>query len=132
MSSIARLVPCLHIKGPVTLPKRSRKRMNRAQISSLTRYIRDFRIAYKFFLSWNLRSCPPMFARSALSRDSRFSAAQNSALRKSLHCIAHVESNFLRISYANNAQNMRRISVIFREKFQNCHYHVHRRLFTDD
>jgi hypothetical protein len=41
--------------------QKTRKRMNRAQISTLTRYIIS-----SVFLTWNLRCCPPMFAASAL------------------------------------------------------------------
>ena len=45
--------------------QKSRKRMNHAQNSSLTRYMRDLRIS-SVCLTWNLRSGPPMFAGSAL------------------------------------------------------------------
>ena len=45
--------------------QKSRKRMNHAQNSSLTRYMRDLRIS-SVCLTSNLRSCPPMFAGSEL------------------------------------------------------------------
>jgi hypothetical protein len=57
--------------------------MNRAQMPSLTRYIRDLRIS-SVFLTWNLRSCPPMFAKSVLCAIPGFEELKNSASRTSL------------------------------------------------
>ena len=53
------------ILRPSHTTQNSRKRMNHAQISSLTWYISDLRIS-SVFLTWNLRSCAPMFAVSVL------------------------------------------------------------------
>jgi hypothetical protein len=45
--------------------QKSHERKNRAHISSLARYIR-FLLISSVFLEWNLRSCQPMLAGSAL------------------------------------------------------------------
>ena len=55
----------LRLSRPSHTAQNSRKRMNHAQISSLTWYISDLRIS-SVFLTWNLRSCAPMFAVSVL------------------------------------------------------------------
>ena len=59
--------------------------MNHAQNSSLTQYMRDLRIL-SVCLTWNLRSCPPMFAGSALYAIPGFEQLKTS--RKSLRSIA--------------------------------------------
>jgi hypothetical protein len=84
--------------------QKSRKRMNCALISSLTRYIRDLRIS-SVFLTWNLRRCPPMFARSALYAIRVYAV---------LRCYRWFLRS-LRSPYVDNARNMSGRSVMVHE-----------------
>ena len=92
--------------------------MNHAQISSLTWYISDLRISSVFPDVEPPQLCADVRRIGAL-RDSRFWAAQNSASLKSLRSITlfYVFLHSLRSPYADNARNVRGISVIVCEKF---------------
>ena len=98
---------------PSHTAQNSRKRMNHAQISSLTWYISDFRISSGFF-TWNLRSCAPMFAVSVLYAIPGFEQLKT-RLRVKVCAVLRCFTYFLRslrTSYADNARNVRGISVI--------------------
>ena len=81
--------------------------MNHAQISSLTWYISDLRIS-SVFLTWNLRSCAPMFAVSVLYAIPGFEQLKT---RRSLRCFTYFLRS-LRSPYTDNARNEHGISVI--------------------
>ena len=98
---------------PSHTAQNSRKRMNHAQISSLTWYISDLRIS-SVFLTWNLRSCAPMFAVSVLYAIPGFEQLKT-RLRVKVCAVLHCFTYFLRSlrsPYADNARNVRGISVI--------------------
>ena len=87
--------------------------MNHAQISSLTWYISDLRIS-SVLLTWNLRSCAPMFAVSVLYAIPGFEQLKT-RLRVKVCTVLRCFTYFLRSlrsPYADNAQNVRGISVI--------------------
>ena len=87
--------------------------MNHAQISSLTWYISDLRIS-SVFLTWNLRSCAPMFAVSVLYAIPGFEQLKTRLRVKvcaELRCFTYFLCS-LRSPYADNARNVRGISVI--------------------
>ena len=90
--------------------------MNHAQISSLTWYISDLRIS-SVFLTWNLRSCAPMFAVSVLYAIPGFEQLKT-RLRVKVCTVLRCFTYFLRSlrsPYADNARNVRGISVIICE-----------------
>ena len=98
---------------PSHTAQNSRKRMNHAQISSLTWYISDLRIS-SVFLTWNLRSCAPMFAVSVLYAIPGFEQLKT-RLRVKVCAVLRCFTYFLRSlrsPYADNARNVRGISVI--------------------
>ena len=87
--------------------------MNHAQISRLTWYISDLRIS-SVFLTWNLRSCAPMFAVSVLYAIPGFEQLKT-RLRVKVCAVLRCFTYFLRSlrsPYADNARNVRGISVI--------------------
>ena len=101
------------ILRPSHTAQNSRKRMNHAQISSLTWYISDLRIS-SVFLTWNLRSCAPMFAVSVLYAIPGFEQLKTRLRVKVcavLRCFTYFMRS-LRSPYADNARNVRGISVI--------------------
>ena len=110
----------IHIIHPIDRPLRpshtaqnSRKRMNHAQISSLTWYISDLRIS-SVFLTWNIRSCAPMFAVSVLYAIPGFEQLKT-RLRVKVCAVLHCFTYFLRSlrsPYADHARNVRGIYVI--------------------
>ena len=98
---------------PSHTAQNSRKRMNHAQISSLTWYISDLRIS-SVFLTWNLRSFAPMFAVSVLYAIPGFEQLKT-RLRVKVCAVLRCFTYFLRSlrsTYVDNARNVRGISVI--------------------
>ena len=111
---------------PSHTAQNSRKRMNHAQILSLTWYISDLRIS-SVFLTWNLRSCAPMFAVSVLYAIPGFEQLKTRLRVKVcavLRCFTYLLRS-LRSPYEDNARNVRGISVIVCE-------HVAAIAFVDD
>ena len=103
----------IEVLRPSHTAQNSRKRMNHAQISSLTWYISDLRIS-SVFLTWNLRSCAPMFAVSALYAIPGFEQLKT-RLRVKVCAVLRCFTYFLRSlrsPYADNARNVRGISLI--------------------
>ena len=100
--------------------------MNHAQISSFTWYISDLRIS-SVFLTRSLRSCAPMFAVSVLYAIPGFEQLKT-RLRVKVCAVLRCFTYFLRSlrsPYADNAWNVRGISVIVCEN-------VAAKAFVDD
>ena len=98
---------------PSHTAQNSRKRMNHAQISSLTWYFSDLRIS-SVFLTWNLRSCAPDFAVSVLYAIPGFEQLKT-RLRVNVCAVLRCFTFFLRSlrsPYADNSRNVRGLSVI--------------------
>ena len=103
----------IHSLRPSHTAQNSRKRMNHAQISSLTWYFSNLRIS-SVFLTWNLRSCAPNFAVSVLYAIPGFEQLKT-RLRVKVCAVLRCFTYFLRSlrsPCADNSRNVRGLSVI--------------------